>query len=168
MGRRRSSRAFTIVEVVIVLAIAGLIFAVVFAGIPTLMSSRRDNQRIQDMQNLMTAMIRYQENTGNSVNGSRGNAVFPVTGNPSTTDAFSDYVLNEDDSPVYVAPGNERYIHRTISHTSQDFVTNSIRILSGYRCNDTSDGWINTAPVTDMLVIVKLEKGKYCVDNTDA
>lgn len=40
-----STRGFTIIEVVIVLAIAGLIFAVVFVAVPQLQAAQRDSAR---------------------------------------------------------------------------------------------------------------------------
>jgi prepilin-type N-terminal cleavage/methylation domain-containing protein len=42
-------RGFTIIEVVLVLAIAGLIFLIVFLAVPTLQRSRRDTQRRSDL-----------------------------------------------------------------------------------------------------------------------
>jgi len=40
---------FTIIEVVLVLAIAGLIFLVVFLALPALQRSQRDSQRRTDL-----------------------------------------------------------------------------------------------------------------------
>ena len=45
----KTKKGFTIIEVVLVLAIAGLIFLMVFVALPQLQSSQRDTQRRQDM-----------------------------------------------------------------------------------------------------------------------
>ena len=54
--------AFTIIEVVLVLAIAGLIFLMVFIALPTLQRNQRDTQRKNDMARLKTAMDSYKSN----------------------------------------------------------------------------------------------------------
>ena len=41
----KSKKGFTIIEVVLVLAIAGLIFLMVFVALPALQRSQRDTQR---------------------------------------------------------------------------------------------------------------------------
>ena len=54
--------AFTIIEVVLVLAIAGLIFLMVFIALPALQRSQRDAQRRQDLARLKTAIDNYKSN----------------------------------------------------------------------------------------------------------
>ena len=53
---------FTIIEVVLVLAIAGLIFLMVFVALPSLQRSQRDTQRRQDMARVVTALNQYKAN----------------------------------------------------------------------------------------------------------
>ncbi len=62
--RNRSSQAggFTIIEVVLVLAIAGLIFLMVFVALPALQRSQRDAQRKNDLSRLAEAIERYKTN----------------------------------------------------------------------------------------------------------
>ena len=54
--------AFTIIEVVLVLAIAGLIFLMVFIALPALQRNQRDAQRKQDVNRLLDAAQRYLAN----------------------------------------------------------------------------------------------------------
>ena len=54
--------AFTIIEVVLVLAIAGLIFLMVFIALPALQRNQRDTQRKNDMSRLKTAIDSYKSN----------------------------------------------------------------------------------------------------------
>jgi len=58
---------FTIIEVVLVLAIAGLIFLMVFIALPALQRSQRDTQRRDDMARAMTALTQYMANNRNRV-----------------------------------------------------------------------------------------------------
>lgn len=64
-----SKQGFTIIEVVLVLAIAGLIFLMVFVALPALQRSQRDTQRRNDMSRVDTSLVQYQTNHSNlSVN----------------------------------------------------------------------------------------------------
>jgi len=55
-------RGFTIIEVVLVLAIAGLIFLMVFIALPALQRSQRDTQRRNDYSSFSAAVSQYQTN----------------------------------------------------------------------------------------------------------
>ncbi len=61
-ARSGIKQGFTIIEVVLVLAIGGLIFLMVFVALPALQRSQRNTQRRDDMARLMTAIIEYQGN----------------------------------------------------------------------------------------------------------
>jgi len=52
-------RGFTIIEVVLVLAIAGLIFLMVFIALPALQRSQRNTRRRQDISRVSTAFTQY-------------------------------------------------------------------------------------------------------------
>lgn len=58
----KQRKAFTIIEVVLVLAIAGLIFLMVFIALPALQRSQRNTRRRQDMARIATAVNDYQSN----------------------------------------------------------------------------------------------------------
>lgn len=55
-------RGFTIIEVVLVLAIAGLIFLMVFVALPALQRSQRDTARRNDLARVDTSLVQYQTN----------------------------------------------------------------------------------------------------------
>ncbi|MBR3180703.1 type II secretion system protein [Candidatus Saccharibacteria bacterium] len=62
----KSKKGFTIIEVVLVLAIAGLIFLMVFIALPNMQRSQRDTQRRNDYAALSAAMTQYiTNNNGN-------------------------------------------------------------------------------------------------------
>ena len=84
--RNRSSQknAFTIIEVVLVLAIAGLIFLMVFIALPALQRNQRDTQRKNDMAKLKDAIERYKSNNSGKlpkVVGNRSLKRNPQSGN---------------------------------------------------------------------------------------
>ncbi len=88
-----SKKGFTIIEVVLVLAIAGLIFLMVFVALPALQRSQRDTQRRNDMSRVDTALVQYQTNhtTGSNITSLpgagrwAGNTVFPTSSCPGNT-----------------------------------------------------------------------------------
>ena len=61
-----SKEGFTIIEVVLVLAIAGLIFLMVFVALPALQRSQRDTARRNDIARVDTSLTQYQTNHQNS------------------------------------------------------------------------------------------------------
>ena len=64
-----SKKGFTIIEVVLVLAIAGLIFLMVFIALPALQRSQRDTQRRDDMARFLSQLNQDQANNGGTVPG---------------------------------------------------------------------------------------------------
>ena len=67
MKRKNSSEGFTIVEVALVLAIAGLIFLMVFIALPAVQRTQRDAKRRDDVGTLLTAIQKYQNNNRGSL-----------------------------------------------------------------------------------------------------
>ena len=71
MNTTQTKKGFTIIEVVLVLAIAGLIFLMVFIALPALQSGQRDNARKNDVSIVASAVNTY-------TSGNRG--LFPESG----------------------------------------------------------------------------------------
>lgn len=68
----QSKQGFTIIEVVLVLAIAGLIFLMVFLALPALQRGQRDTQRKNDLSRVSTQITNYSSSNRGSLppNGS--------------------------------------------------------------------------------------------------
>ena len=67
MITQQNKKGFTIIEVVLVLAIAGLIFLMVFVALPALQRGQRDSQRRSDISRFMSQINSYQTNNGGRV-----------------------------------------------------------------------------------------------------
>jgi len=65
--KSKREQGFTIIEVLIVLAIAGLIMVVVFLAVPALQRNSRNNSRTTDVNNLSSAVSEYQSNNGGAL-----------------------------------------------------------------------------------------------------
>ena len=90
MNSKQLSKGFTIIEVVLVLAIAGLIFLMVFIALPALQSGQRDTARKQDVGNVGTAITNYSSAnrgalpTSGSALGTPGNGFLSSVSNNVT------------------------------------------------------------------------------------
>ncbi len=65
--QKNKKKGFTIIEVVLVLAIAGLIFLMVFIALPALQRGQRDAQRRSDLARVQTKLQDYQTNNRNQL-----------------------------------------------------------------------------------------------------
>ncbi len=70
---KQNKKGFTIIEVVLVLAIAGLIFLMVFVALPALQRSQRNTRREDDMSRVLTAVNDYQSNNNGKTPWENGN-----------------------------------------------------------------------------------------------
>lgn len=86
----RNESGFTIIEVVLVLAIAGLIFLVVFLALPQLQRSQRDSQRRSDVGRIVAGIQSWSTNNNGST---------PADGSDVQTDVVGDYVDQASLSP---------------------------------------------------------------------
>src|SRR6185437_11178928 len=64
---RKDQDGFTIIEVLIVLAIAGLIMVVVFLAVPNLQRSQRNSSRKTDANNVLSAIGDFVSNNGGAL-----------------------------------------------------------------------------------------------------
>jgi len=62
MNTKQTLKGFSIIEVVLVLAIAGLIFLMVFIALPALQSGQRDTARKSDVSAVVSAFTSYTSN----------------------------------------------------------------------------------------------------------
>ncbi len=93
MNAQKKDKGFTIIEVVLVLAIAGLIFMMVFIALPALQRSQRDTQRKNDLSRAQTAVVSYTSNNRGSLPADTPAAWTSFTSQyltPTSSDSFID------------------------------------------------------------------------------
>lgn len=68
-SKQKSEKGFTIIEVLIVLAIAGLVMVIVFLAVPSLQRNSRNNSRKTDARFIATQRLQYnlEQNTSASI-----------------------------------------------------------------------------------------------------
>lgn len=113
--QKNKEKGFTIIEVVLVLAIAGLIFLMVFIALPALQRNQRDGQRKSDLARVQTAVQGYQSNNRNNL--PTFNTTFidnylkaggdsfddPTRGQYVFSDAATEPTFNTDSAVIYVS-----------------------------------------------------------------
>jgi prepilin-type N-terminal cleavage/methylation domain-containing protein len=158
-----SKQGFTIIEVVLVLAIAGLIFLMVFLALPALQRSQRDTQRKDDLSRINTQISNYQSSNrgaipsdGTSDFGSFVAKYLKGAGLRADADEYADpttgegYLFN-----VSVAPTE------AINEPSQG----TIYYKATAKCGN--DGEIETGSGRQYALRIPLEgqSSLYCIDN---
>lgn len=89
---------FTITEIMIVLAIAGVILMIVFEAIPSLQRGSRNSQRKQDVQTILEAVSQYELNdSGKFPDDCGGSGHTPCTkpGGSTPNDYFLRFSVNK-------------------------------------------------------------------------
>ena len=77
-GDLNIKRGFTIIEVSLVIAIAGLIFLMAFIALPSLQRSQRDARRRDDVLTFLEEVKKYQTNNRGALPAGPGGAMFLV------------------------------------------------------------------------------------------
>ena len=164
MDAPQKDKGFTNIEVVLVLAIAGLIFLMVFIALPALQRNQRDTQRKNDISRLQTALTNY---TGNNRGSLPSNwSTFVTTYLTTNGDTFVD-----PSGPTSTQAGVETYV-MTASSTTPLTTTystggqNVIYYSVGYVCDTTDGAAITSGGSRKVAFRMTLEGGGvYCVNN---
>lgn len=106
-GDSANNKGFTIIEVALVLAIAGLIFMMVFIALPALQRSQRDTRRRDDMLTFLSTVKKYQQNNRGALpTGTNVVAKYRTTkGDGTSWQDFYDHYLGDD----FTDPGGDHY-----------------------------------------------------------
>lgn len=148
-------KGFTIIEVVLVLAIAGLIFLMVFIALPALQRGQRDTQRRSDASTFITQVNQYSTNNRGAVPKSQDDI-----------NAFlTSYMKQEaDNAGEFKDPksGVNYSVRVDTAPTTTDTLT-TMGYYPGQRCNGEST---TAAGARSAAILVRLEgSGTFCTDN---
>lgn len=148
----KQKQGFTIIEVVLVLAIAALIFLMVFIALPALQRNQRDTARKTVLGKVTSSITSYQSNN-------RGK-------NPTSVAALGGYLDAEKSGGSYTTPlkvdseyeVNLRSAVSTYSAPSDNY---TLDIYVNKKCNDASPSVPDSAGASNRSasVVIKLENG---------
>lgn len=117
--KNRKEDGFTIIEVLIVLAIAGLIMLIVFLAVPALQRNSRNTQRKNDISRVGTAANEFQSNNNGKV---------PTTAADLTTIRDSVGSMGQyESSDIALAAGTQTALSGSGS-------LNTVRVVTGAKC----------------------------------
>ena len=154
---KKNNKGFTIIEVVLVLAIAGLIFLIVFLALPRLQRSRRDTQRKNDGGNLVAQL----ENYGSAHNGSlTGLTAANLNGTVAGQFKF-DYMTANGGQFNDPQSGT---VYTLALGTTTPAATGTFNISLGTGGTKCDGSTVTTA--RDIVVRARLESGEYCQSNS--
>jgi prepilin-type N-terminal cleavage/methylation domain-containing protein len=149
----KNREGFTIIEVVLVLAIAALIFLMVFIALPALQRNQRDTARKTVLGKVASAVTSYQSNN-------RGK-------NPTAVTALGGY-LDADKTgspPAYTSPlkieGSEYSVGLLSAAPATPGTASAakdyVQIFAASKCNDSNQAIAGTT--RQAAVIIQLENG---------
>jgi prepilin-type N-terminal cleavage/methylation domain-containing protein len=157
MRRPINKQGFTIIEIMIVLAIAGLILLIVFLAIPALERSTRNTERKHDASLIATNRELYDEENGDT---SMAAAEGTCTGNPTDEGGFAKFCNYITQGLIYYTPDEITLINNdyTLPTTIPTTTTNTVISETYLLCNATLSGATTTnAGPTDAVVLYALE-----------
>lgn len=159
IGLRNKEKGFTIIEVVLVLAIAGLIFLIVFLALPQLQRSRRDTQRKNDVGRLLSALESYSGNNNGNYPTNQAETDLMVSGYLTTGGSvFRDPQSGAGNYTVTWANG------AALPNTA-DTAIGTIYYRTGATCG-TAEGTFTAGSTRDVSALTPLEGGiAFCQDN---
>lgn len=149
-----NAKGFTIIEVVLVLAIAGLIFLVVFLALPALQRSQRDTQRRSDASRVMSQIAAYQSNSQGAVPTSQ-----------AQLDTFRTGYMTNGGQQFNDPTSGSTY---TLTYRGTNYAAPTALGTMYYYTNATCDGGTAAAGSGNRNVAVAVvveQGGSYCVNN---
>lgn len=144
-------QAFTIIEVVLVLAIAGLIFLIVFLALPGLQRSRRDTQRKSDLGNMSAALENYASNNGGKYPATTGAGYTAGEGISTLLSGFTPAADPQGGNYNVNAAGTGSSTNSIITYVQGGICTNGVATA-------------NSGGAFKYAISVVLENGNYCKD----
>lgn len=158
--KKFNGKGFTIIEVVLVLAIAGLIFLMVFIALPALQRSQRDSERKTESSKIISSITSFNSNNKSGT---------------LTSALLAPYVDGTDSNPsgIVTLPSGRTV---TISNPASGSAASSAAaaatsvnyvIVNGFKCDSTGTTTATTLTPRQYSVFIKLENGdaSYCQNN---
>lgn len=161
--QKQQDEGFTIIEVVLVLAIAALILLMVFLALPALQRGQRDTQRKNDISRLQSSINNYKS-------GARGQ--LPATSmltNDGDSGYLGRYLRNNNDT--FADPSGNNYTLENVQANGSvpawsESITSNIYFSKGGTCGDGQTPTFASNDNSRRMILVKpLEAGGiHCVE----
>lgn len=157
MNTQQAKKGFTIIEVVLVLAIAGLIFLMIFIAWPALQRGQRDTARKADANVVVSAIGSLRSN-------SRGASTVTAANLKGYISSLSQYDISGNNNPITVSAATTG-----TTSTTPTVASDKIVVVTSAKCNpNDATSYVGGAP-RSAAVFVLLEGGggtgvNFCQD----
>jgi prepilin-type N-terminal cleavage/methylation domain-containing protein len=161
MKTMQKEKGFTIIEVVLVLAIAGLIFLIVFLAVPALQRGQRDQQRKQDVGRIISSVQSWKSNH-RGLNPAPADLVGPATPGGFYTNLANGASFEDPSGGAYTFVTTYTGAAGALNDNTKN---GELLYAIGKTCNASGNAFANGNPRT-FAVLMKLESGdSYCQSN---
>jgi prepilin-type N-terminal cleavage/methylation domain-containing protein len=174
---KNNKKGFTIIEVVLVLAIAGLIFLMVFIALPALQRSQRNTRRRQDMARILSAFNDYQANNNGKMPDGTGklelfipkyvdeNCTVTTSGSVVTATGCGDQFTDPDGTAYSIY--NNSPLGTNGFQTVSGNPDHQIKYFISGKCDPDTEGKVIGAGGNNNIAIAYILEGGavYCGDN---
>ena len=158
----KSKKGFTIIEVVLVLAIAGLIFLMVFIALPNMQRSQRDTQRRNDYSALSANMTSYITNNNGKLPGAGSLEPEKYINEDGEDPNGFDYVLNVKQCDTSEGKTN---CGITLSAATREEAS-VVYVVTKAICNEGSPVASNSSRAFAIYGNLEAGNGTYCQSNS--
>ncbi len=157
-------KGFTIIEVSLVLAIAGMILLLAFIALPGLQRSQRDSRRKDDIMKLADSIKKYQSNNNRGVLPASENELNKVV------DSFIGSDFLDPDGTAYnlkwdkCESGVGKKCTTAMTNVSDSSDKHNMLFVTGATCNDDNEA-VGSANQRKGAILYKLEiSDLYCYE----
>lgn len=174
MNTTQTNKGFTIIEVVLVLAIAGLIFLMVFIALPALQRGQRDSQRKSDVSRINTQISNYASANRGQIPPATNSATAPIgiigTGG-FVTKYLGGTAANTAGNEYADPKTGSGYVFVVTANNSLVLTEGQVHYLTNRICGSDGDAAASydgvTANARNYVLRIKLENqaSAYCIDN---
>jgi type IV pilus assembly protein PilA len=159
-NKTKRQEGFTIIEVLIVIAIAGLIILLVFLAVPALQRNSRNTQRKNDISAILAAMSEFSNNNnGQQPNGTWTNTGGTVTvigaagtSNATGRVAYYNIGLGTTNGNISKVAASTATAANTLNSNTEDYVI----ISTGTECNGNAS---QAGPARSVTAVYQIETG---------
>lgn len=158
--RKQKDEGFTIIEVVLVLAIGALIMLMVFIALPALQRNQRDTTRKNDVSRLQSSLSNYK---------SRNRGALPAASTTAYNSFFTSDLRRSGDQFADPAGGDYTAVVRTtgsvINPDYTEATASEIYIYPGATCNGENASGTLSGTARKVAIIKPLEGGgRHCAE----
>jgi len=142
MTHNKKRQGFTIIEVLIVLAIGGLMITMVFAAIPFITRANQNNQRKNDVSIILQSISDYRlHNTG------------------SFTTNVANLKLSGVNKLGYYQDASVTIANQISPTPASNKDTTTVKVYNYYKCSQLNDGTAVAGGSRDIIALFALDKG---------